>query len=175
MRQLFGLSLLLLLVIACKNETKNDTEGTSNVEATTTNPEAVNYQSFGEEITDQDVVSDANLLAMYETMKPGDTSVVKFTATVNSVCQKKGCWMRLYLGEKETFVKFKDYGFFMPKDIAGQEVIVEGMAFVEETSIEDLKHFALDGGKSQEEIDAITEPEITYSFISNGVLLPESK
>lgn len=155
MRQIFGLFLLVLVVVGCNNET--------------------NYQSFGETITDQDVVSDAGLLAMYESMKPGDTTIVKFTATVNSVCQKKGCWMRLDLGEKETFVKFKDYGFFMPKDIAGQEVIVEGMAFVDENSVDDLKHFALDAGKSQEEIDAITTPEKTYSFISNGVLLPENQ
>ena len=63
----------------------------------------------------------------------------------------------------------------MPKDIAGQEVIVEGKAFVEETSVEDLQHFAKDAGKSQEEIDAITEPQLTYAFISSGVLIPEKE
>ncbi|RLD29752.1 MAG: DUF4920 domain-containing protein, partial [Bacteroidetes bacterium] len=74
-----------------------------------------------------------------------------------------------------SLVKFKDYGFFMPKDIAGQEVIVQGKAFVELTSIEDLKHMAEDAGKSQKEIDAITDTEISYSFISEGVLLVENQ
>ena len=83
--------------------------------------------------------------------------------------------MRLDMGEIQSLVKFKDYGFFVPKDIAGQEVIVRGKAFVEITSIEDLKHMAEDAGKSQKEIDAITDTEISYSFISEGVLLVENQ
>ena len=83
--------------------------------------------------------------------------------------------MRLDMGDNESFVKFKDYAFFMPKDIAGQEVIVDGKAFVEQTSVEDLKHFAKDAGKSQDEIDAITEPKLTLSFLSSGVLIPEKQ
>ncbi len=136
---------------------------------------AMNYQSFGEKISDKDVVGHDVMLAKYKNMKPGDTTTVKFSAKVNKVCQNKGCWMRLDLGEMESFVKFKDYGFFMPKDIAGQEVIVQGKAFVEETSVEDLKHFAEDGGKTKDEIDAITEPELSFSFISEGVLLVEKQ
>jgi len=136
---------------------------------------ASNYQSFGEQIDDQNVLTMEEMVEKYGNLKIGDTVNVKFSSKVNSVCQAKGCWMRLDLGDSESFVKFKDYGFFMPKDIAGQEVIVEGMAFVEETSVDDLKHFAMDAGKSQEEIDAITEPELTFSFISSGVLLPEKE
>ena len=77
------------------------------------------------------------------------------------------------MGEQEAMVKFKDYGFFMPKDIDGETVIVEGKAFVEEMSVDDQRHYAEDAGKSKEEVAAISEPKRTLSFISNGVLLEE--
>ncbi len=171
MKKFIYITLSVLLLSACKNSTENqvvEEEAISEVQE-------MAYQSFGESITDQGVITKDEMMAKYENLAIGDTVNVKFTSKVNSVCQAKGCWMRLEMGDNESFVKFKDYGFFMPKDIAGQEVIVEGKAFVEETSVEDLKHFALDAGKPQEEIDAISAPELTYSFISSGVLIPEKQ
>lgn len=166
-----------LLFVSCADSAKKseseDSKETADTEVVENSESLARH--FGDKITDQNALSNLVLLEKYQSMKPGDTAEVKFSAKVNSVCQKKGCWMRLNLGEKEAFVKFKDYGFFVPKDIAGEEAVVYGKAFVEETSVEDLKHFALDAGKSQEEIDAITEPEVTYSFISSGVLLAEKE
>jgi hypothetical protein len=59
----------------------------------------------------------------------------------------------------------------MPKDIAGREVIVEGIAYKEETSVEDLMHYAEDAGQSAEEIVAITEPVMEKKFMATGVIL----
>jgi hypothetical protein len=73
--------------------------------------------------------------------------------------------------DESLFVKFKDYAFFVPKDIAGREVLVEGVAFTEETSIEELRHYAEDAGKSEEEIAKITEPVTEKKFMASGVLL----
>jgi hypothetical protein len=82
--------------------------------------------------------------------------------------------MNVELGEdKKAFIRFKDYGFFMPFNAAGSEAIMNGKAFVSVESIDELKHYAKDAGKSQEEIDAITEPEVTYSFTANGVLIKQ--
>ena len=78
--------------------------------------------------------------------------------------------LKLENGE-EAMVKFKDYGFFMPKDIAGKEVIVNGLAFIEEMSVEEQKHYAEDAGESKEVIAAITAPKKTYRFEADGVLL----
>ena len=86
------------------------------------------------------------------------------------VCAKKGCWMTLDMGEETVMVRFKDYGFFVPTDASG-EVVINGKAFVNEISVDDLKHYAEDAGKSAEEIAKITEPEITMSFEADGVLL----
>ena len=71
------------------------------------------------------------------------------------------------------FVKFKDYAFFMPKDIAGKKVVMIGNAFKETTSIEDLRHFAQDEGKSKEEIAKINKPKEEMKFMANGVLILE--
>ena len=66
--------------------------------------------------------------------------------------------------------------FFMPKDIAGRKVVMEGKAYREITTVEELRHFAEDEGKSAEEIAAITEPLEELKFMATGVvLLDESK
>lgn len=154
------------LLIGC-NENKKQEAPMDEVEET-----AMTYDTFGEKISDEGVLSKLEIIEKYNSLQLGDTVAVKFSSEVKEVCQNKGCWMRLDLGENEAMVKFKDYGFFMPKDIAGQEVIVDGVAFVEEMSVEDQRHFAEDAGKTKEEIEAITEPKRTLSFISSGVLIP---
>lgn len=133
------------------------------------------YQVFGEKFSAENSLSARQMSEKYQDLKTGDTIPVKFTTTVTSVCKMKGCWMVLELPdtEEDPMVKFKDYGFFVPKDIEEKEVVVKGVAFIEETSVEDQKHFAEDGGRSQEEIDAISEPKISYGFLADGVLLKQ--
>ena len=73
--------------------------------------------------------------------------------------------------ETETMVRFKDYGFFMPLDSKDREVIVEGKAFVTEVSVDDLRHYAEDAGKSTEEIAKIITQKKEFAFEANGVLI----
>lgn len=96
----------------------------------------------------------------------------KIVGKVTEVCQEKGCWMKLEKENGETLmVKFKDYGFFMPKDIQGKEVVLEGEAVVKEVSVKQQKHYAKDAGKSQEEIEKIKAPKKETQFIAKGVLV----
>ncbi|HYF32579.1 MAG TPA: DUF4920 domain-containing protein [Chitinophagaceae bacterium] len=91
---------------------------------------------------------------------------------VVSVCQEKGCWMKIERENGEPMmVKFKDYGFFMPKNIEGKEVVLEGEASVKETSVKQLRHYAEDAGKSKEEIEKIKTPKKDVIFIAKGVLV----
>jgi hypothetical protein len=132
----------------------------------------IEYASFGDKITVEQALSKEQMLKKYKNLKAGDTINVKFTTHINDVCKKKGCWMSLELpGGKESFVKFKDYAFFVPLNAAGQEAVVSGKAFVSETSVEQLRHYAKDGGKSEAEIAKITKPEIEYKFLADGVLI----
>lgn len=132
----------------------------------------VEYASFGDKILAEKALTKEQMLQKYKSLKKGDTVAVKFKSKINSVCKKKGCWMKMELpNQAESFVRFKDYGFFVPLNADNQEAVVSGKAFVDEVSVAELKHYAKDGGKSQAEIDKITEPKITYAFQADGVLI----
>jgi len=136
--------------------------------------EKVDYTPFGKTIIADDAIAAASMASHYKTMNVGDSINSKMLATVNKVCQAKGCWMILDLGnEDEVMVKFKDYGFFVPKDIAGKEVIINGKAYVKEVSVDEQRHYAEDEGKTAEDIANITQPKRTYSFEADGVLLKQ--
>ena len=163
--------LLLIAFFSCKNET---TEAQNTSEIVETELETSKYTSFGASITDEDVLKTEKLAANYSDLKLNDTVNLKAKVKVLDVCQAKGCWMIVDLGNNETArVKFKDYAFFMPKDIKGKEVIINGKAFVNEMPVDELQHYAEDAGKSKEEIAAITVPERTFSFEADGVLLED--
>ena len=148
-----------VVLISCKNsESANNSD--------------ISYTSFGDSITAENAISKEELLSKFEGMKEGDTINLKFTSKIKDVCQKKGCWMVLNIGSNKMMrVKFKDYGFFVPKDAAGKTIIIEGVAFSETTSVATLRHYAEDAEKSQEEINKITEPETEIAFEAHGVIL----
>ncbi|MEC4003696.1 DUF4920 domain-containing protein [Flavobacterium sp. SUN052] len=130
------------------------------------------YASFGEKFDAKKVLTKEQMFKKYKSLKKGDSIAVKFGTKINSVCKKKGCWMKLDLGNGETaFVRFKDYSFFVPLNADGSEALVNGYAFIDVVSVDELKHYAKDAGKSQAEINKITKPEITYSFTATGVLI----
>ena len=134
---------------------------------------SIPYDSFGDLISDADFISSKEAIDRYKKLTSTDTISLKFSSNIIDVCSKKGCWMTL-LGnteDKNIMVRFKDYGFFVPLDASGKEVIVEGKAYVNKVSVADLKHYAEDAGKSEEEIAKITEPKIEYAFEANGVLI----
>ncbi len=93
---------------------------------------------------------------------------VAMSGTLTAVCQKAGCWVRMGDEDNDLFVKFGDHDFTIPMDTKG-DVIVHGTLIEKETSVDELKHFAEDAGKSQEEIDQITEPEVEYWFVADGL------
>jgi hypothetical protein len=157
MKKVGLLIVFLITITACKKE-----------------EEKVNFVSFGEKITTEKAISKDEMISKFKTLKSGDTIDVKFASKVNKVCKTKGCWMKVDLGnETETTVKFKDYGFFVPMNSEERKVVVSGKAYVTETPVSELQHLAKDAGKTDEEIAAITEPEFTYAFIADGVLMEE--
>lgn len=134
----------------------------------------VKYATFGDKITADKALSKEQMTKRYASLKKGDTINVKFKSKIMSVCKKKGCWMKMDLAEnKESFIRFKDYGFFVPLNADNSDAVVSGKAFLDVISVDELKHYAKDGGKSQEEIDKITQPKVTYAFQADGVLIQQ--
>ncbi len=132
-------------------------------------PNTTSYEYFGEKITPENAMTSSEFL---KAIKSKDSLDVKLEAKIDAVCQKKGCWMDLDLGNGTTMkVRFKDYEFFVPKDADGKMAVVEGKAKLETIDVSTLKHYAEDAGKSEEEIAAITESETAYSFEAFGVII----
>ncbi|MFT5892675.1 MAG: hypothetical protein ACI9Y7_002787 [Dokdonia sp.] len=165
---------LIILVIAlislsCKEQT--EVKNADAEVAVVSDKAQVDYTTYGDVITADNLIALSTIKEQYKNLKSGDTVAVKFQAPIDAVCKSKGCWMRLDLGEEEeVFVKFKDYAFFVPTDAAG-EAIVQGKAFVEETSVEEQQHLAEDGGMSADDIAAITEPKRELKLMAEGVLM----
>lgn len=167
MRTFVILAMIGLLTFSCKNDQTAENKVTEDIK------EDIAYASFGMEIDDADALNSDQMLQRYKEMTSGDTLVTKLRGEIKEVCSVKGCWMTLDLkGEEQVMVKFKDYGFFMPLNAEG-EVVINGKAFVTQTSVDELRHYAEDAGKSAEDIAAITEPKLEYRFEADGVLLKQ--
>lgn len=101
-----------------------------------------------------------------------DKKDVKIEGKILSSCPMKGCWMKIKADEDTILVRFKDYGFFVPKNgIEGDKVIVNGKISVETLSVEQLRHYAEDAGKSQEKINLIKDPQVSLTFLADGVYI----
>ncbi len=165
-----GFNILVVFLVLTLSCTGQETKQEDIVKAE--NAEELAF--YGDKILADGSISSRQMMQKYYGMAVADTLQAKFTGVVKEVCQAKGCWMKVELdGGEEAMVRFKDYGFFMPKDISGKEVIINGFAFVEEMSVKDQKHYAEDGGKPEDEIAKITEPKKTFGFEADGVLLRE--
>ncbi len=150
------LVLVIGLMTSCKGQQKSQSVPLGeNIGATISNPKPITMTELMGQLSQQDTVK------------------TQLKAKVEGVCQVKGCWMNLVDNsvEESVFVKFKDYGFFIPLDLAGSNVIVDGIAYREVTSVDELRHYAEDEGKSAEEISKITEPEEELKFMADGVII----
>ncbi|TBR19165.1 DUF4920 domain-containing protein [bacterium] len=123
-------------------------------------------QSFGGAVTLTDPVPLADALAKPDDFKGKE---ILLEGTVKSVCKKKGCWLVLDDGQRDLRITFKDYGFFVPKDIAGKKVRAQGLLSKETQSAKTVKHFLKDEGASKEKIKAVKGPVDTVTFVASGV------
>ena len=157
-----SMAVVLLGANACSGD-QTKTKDDSNVDYKIT--------KHGENISMDGAVSPEEFLKEFE----GKDSIhVKLTADVEEVCQKKGCWMTLDISDDYSLlVRFKDYGFFVPKDASGKKATIEGVARIDTISVAEQRHYLEDADASEEEIAAITEPQISYTFEATGVIITE--
>lgn len=102
----------------------------------------------------------------------------KVEATVEKVCQVKGCWFTLAADGVEVpiRVRMKDYAFFVSKNAAGAKAVLEG-TLVRKTIDQKLaQHFADDeakaGGKPARQV---TGDEETFEFMASGIELVQTQ
>jgi hypothetical protein len=94
----------------------------------------------------------------------------KVKGKVKEVCKSMGCWIKLEKEDGSTLmVKSKDHGFFMPENLVGRTVVVEGTASVKEVSEEKRKHLAEDAGQSKADIKKIKGTAKEVQLVAKGV------
>lgn len=151
---------LVLLMASCGSPTPVESEN------------APDNQTFYGSVIDTDNTVDG--AQMRTELASSGRAQMRFEGEITATCAKKGCWMDVASGEDTVFVRFLDYGFFVPTEGAeGKRTVVQGEAFYDTLTVPMLQHYAEDAGKSQEEIDAITEPELRLAFTATGVMIED--
>ena len=141
--------LALLTIFSCKNE--------------------IHISTFGEFNAVTDLEKFSNVIDKFS-LENIDNK--KLSGEIINVCPKKGCWMNLKVDEDTIFVKFKDYGFFVPKTgVESKLAFISGNIKKDTISVERLKHYAEDAGKGSDEIEKIVKPEFKLSFLADGVAI----
>ena len=128
-----------------------------------------NFDTYGQSF-DTAVIN--NYKAEKESLLNNPQDDTKLEGQILSTCPMKGCWMKMSVERDTILVRFKDYGFFVPKSGAeGKSAIINGKLSVDTLSVAQLRHYAEDAGKSKEEVSKIVKPEITISFLADGVVI----
>ena len=160
MKRIIPVILIAALLAACSNQPQTALRATEYIKGTAV---------YGDSIHDANVLE---LASVSTAMQDKGKMDMKIKGTVNEVCQKKGCWMIMKLNNGDDMrVTFKDYKIFVPKDLTGKEVILEGFAYADTTTVEDQRHYAEDAGKSAAEIAKITTPKKQLAFEAKGVVV----
>jgi hypothetical protein len=76
---------------------------------------------------------------------PQDGQAVRLEGRIEAVCRNRGCWLELKQGTASVHVTFEGYSFFVPKDSAGREAVLEGRVKVEKPKPEELEHLRGEG------------------------------
>ncbi len=156
-----------ILMTSCSNEKKE-------IEETITETEEITVElgeSYGEfKVNPEEAISvEEMLMAFKENPKVNEFT---FEASLIEVCSKAGCWVNIEKGNGETFmVRFKDHFTIPPATEVGTEAYLHGVAHYDTISVELLQHFAEDAGKSEEEINEITESKFEIGFECDGITL----
>tara|TARA_B100000401_G_C52587630_1_gene615681 strand:- start:330 stop:773 length:444 start_codon:yes stop_codon:yes gene_type:complete len=128
--------------------------------------ETITYVNYGDDI---------NIDLSYSEKIEDNFEITNVLGEIIDVCPKKGCWMNVKVNTDTVFVKFKDYGFFVPKSgIEGKQVLMSGKIFRDTITVERLRHYAEDAKKSKDEIELITAPEYKINMIANAVAIRDN-
>jgi len=93
---------------------------------------------------------------------------VLVTTRIAKVCQKKGCFFVATEGPSTARVTFKDYGFFIPTDSGGKNVVLLGTFSRKSVSEEQAEHYAADLGETAEP----TPGRFEYSIVASAIKIP---
>lgn len=124
--------------------------------------------NFGIATTETGAINANELSSLLDPKEPKE---VKVKGKVVEVCKAEGCWLRMETAGGTMMIRMKDHKFFVPVSMQGKTIVADGTATLKETSVDMLRHYAEDAGKSKEEIAAIKEPKKEIVLQAKGILV----
>jgi hypothetical protein len=89
-------------------------------------------------------------------------------ATIEAVCQKKGCWMKVVDEGRVAMVRWESGcggQFAFPRDAAGKRVLIQGSFYPKTTSEADAQHLEEEAGGK------IAIPREGYEFNASAIVI----
>lgn len=129
---------------------------------------ATKGMTFGVEVTETGAVNASDLSSLLTSIEPKE---IKVKGKVVEVCKAEGCWLRMETAGGTMMIRMKDHKFFVPVSMQGKTIVADGTATLKETTVDMLRHYAEDAGKSKEEIAAIKEPKKEIVLQARGILV----
>lgn len=173
--RLASLLLALVLVAGC-TETATD--------APVATPVATaDYTPYGESVALEDGTPILTPSALLANPAAYDGETVRVEGTIAEMCRMKGCWLTLRDADAEAGETVRvrvptdssgTYVYTFPTDLGMIDAVVEGTVNVDTMSVDELRHYAEDEGRPQEEIEAITEPQPTVVLTAHGALVEKA-
>lgn len=124
--------------------------------------------TFGEKIMADGAISTTDLTKKLDKESKLE---LKVQGEVAQVCAAEGCWLKMKTEKGTIMVKMKDHKFLVPLSMNGKTIVVQGTAEKKTTSVEMLRHYAEDAGKTKDEIAAITEPKQEIVIQATGIVV----
>ena len=124
--------------------------------------------TFGTKTTPEGAINADDVTA---TLQGKESASVKVKGEVVEVCKAEGCWLKMKTATGTIMIRMENHAFFVPLAMNGKTIVAEGTASLKETSVDMLKHYAEDAGKSKEEIDAIKAPKTEVLLKAKGILV----
>lgn len=128
-------------------------------------------KQYGEVVTEADAISVDELVSRIENETEFQTTV---SGKIENACHSEGCWLELQSSDGAlVMVTYKDKAFTLPTGIEGREVVMKGRAYLDSTSIDELRKLAREEGKPETEVETIINPEYSLNFEASGLVLKE--
>jgi hypothetical protein len=163
--QLASIFLMAGLVWACSQSAQKNQEETD-----------YELSYYGEKIEQMSVVAAADIRGKLETV---DSVELQVEGIITEVCKKKGCWMKIDIGNGESLtVRFKDYGFFVPVESQGKIALIDGVLkkeINEDHGHNHGHHHDHDHKEGEACHQDENTSEYTFNFTAKGVILKEDK
>ena len=171
------LAVALVALLGCGDATEETASEQAAAESTQEAPTVLEHaveMPDGSAVAGAPLATDATEASLDDVLshpEDYDGQLVRLTVPIDQVCQSSGCWMIIGDEQTQSRVTFLDYGFFVPKDVAGRTAELDVRVERSTMSVEEARHYASE--TEGEDPEAITEPVETISIVATGVrILP---